>query len=131
MTTDTSQQSTPGLDPKGEAGKAKAPLALIPPEALRQQAWAHSLGAEKYGVANWRENRVKLTTYVSAMMRHLGAFLDGEDNDAETSAHAGQPVSHLANVIASANILIDAKAYGTLEDDRPPRRPGLSPLCPD
>lgn len=62
MTPDTiPAKAAPGLDPKGEAGKAKAPLALIPPEALRQAAWAH----------------------------------------------------------------------GTLEDDRPPRRPGLSPLCPD
>lgn len=122
---------TPGLDPKGEAGKAKAPLYLLPPEALRQASWAHSLGAKKYGPANWRSNKVKASTYISAMMRHLAAYLDGEDHDAETSAHAGQPVSHLANVIASANILIDAKKNGTLEDDRPPRRPELSPLCPD
>lgn len=122
---------TSGTDPKGEAGKAKAPLYLLPPEALRQASWAHSLGAAKYGPANWRSNKVKASTYLSAMMRHIAAYLDGEDHDAETSAHAGQPVSHLANVIASANILIDAKKNGTLEDDRPPRRPGLSPLCPD
>jgi hypothetical protein len=120
-----------GHDPKGEAGKAKAPLALLPPEAMQQAAWAHALGARKYGPWNWRENRVQATTYIAAMMRHLAAYLDGEDNDAETSEAAGQPVSHLANVIASANILLDAKAHGTLEDDRPPRRPGLSPLCPD
>jgi hypothetical protein len=104
-----------GTDPKGEAGKAKAPLALLPPEALRQAAWAHGLGAEKYGVANWRENQVCATTYVSAMMRHIGQYLDGEDADAESG------LSHLAHVIASANILIDAKHCGTLVDDRPKR----------
>lgn len=108
-------RSKPGTDPKGEAGKAKAPLALLPPEALRQAAWAHSLGAAKYGVANWRENQVCATTYVSAMMRHIGQYLDGEDADAESG------LSHLAHVIASANILIDAKHCGTLVDDRPKR----------
>lgn len=131
MTLDNIPPPPSGTDPKGEAGKAKAPLYLLPPEALRQAAWAHSLGAVKYGPANWRSNKVKASTYISAMMRHIAAYLDGEDHDAETSAHAGQPVSHLANVIASANILIDAKKNGTLEDDRPPRRPELSPLCPD
>lgn len=107
--------TTLGLDPKGEAGKAKPPLALLPPEALRQAAWAHSNGAAKYGVANWRENKVCATTYISAMMRHIGQYLDGEDADAESG------LSHLAHVIASANILIDAKHYGTLVDDRPKR----------
>lgn len=104
-----------GTDPKGEAGKAKAPLALLPPEALRQAAWAHSNGAAKYGPFNWRENKVCATTYISAMMRHLGQYLDGEDADAESG------LSHLAHVIASANILIDAKHCGTLVDDRPKR----------
>lgn len=126
MTPDTiPAKAAPGLDPKGEAGKAKAPLALIPPEALRQAAWAHGTGAVKYGPWNWRESKVCASTYVSAMMRHIAEYLDGVDADAESG------LSPLAHVIASANILIDAKAHGTLEDDRPPRRPGLSPLCPD
>lgn len=102
-------------DPKGEAGKAKAPLALLPPEALRQAAWAHGNGAAKYGAFSWRENQVCTTTYISAMMRHIGQYLDGEDADAESG------LSHLAHVIASANILIDAKHCGTLVDDRPKR----------
>jgi len=112
--------SQPGTDPKGQAGAAKPPLALLPPEALRQAAWAHGLGAVKHGGPfNWRNNKVEAMTYISAMMRHIALYLDGEDNDAETSAHAGQPISHLANVIASANILIDAKHCGTLVDNRP------------
>jgi len=104
-----------GTDPKGQAGAAKPPLALLPPEALRQAAWAHGLGAAKYGVANWRECKVEAMTYISAMMRHIGQYLDGEDTDAESG------LSHLAHVIASANILIDAKYCGTLVDNRPPK----------
>lgn len=102
-------------DPKGQAGAAKPPLALLPPEALRQAAEAHRLGAAKYGVANWRENKVEAMTYISAMMRHIGQYLDGEDADAESG------LSHIAHVIASANILIDAKHCGTLVDNRPPK----------
>jgi hypothetical protein len=113
------------LDPKGQAGAAKPPLALLPPEALRQAAQAHKLGAEKYGPYNWRENKVEATTYISAMMRHIGQYLDGEDADAESG------LSHLAHVIASANILIDAKHYGTLVDNRPPRPMERHPLYPD
>lgn len=105
----------PTTDPKGEAGKAKPPLALLPPEALRQAALAHGSGTAKYGAFNWRENQVNATTYISAMMRHIGQYLDGEDADAESG------LSHLAHVIASANILIDAKHCGTLVDDRPKR----------
>lgn len=102
-------------DPKAQAGAAKPPLALLPPEALRQAAWAHGLGAAKYGPFNWRECKVEAMTYVSAMMRHIGQYLDGEDADAESG------LSHLAHVIASANILIDAKHCGTLVDNRPPK----------
>ena len=100
------------LDPKGLAGQDKAPLWLLPPSALEAASQAHAHGAAKYGPANWRARRVCASTYVSAMMRHLNAWRDGEDNDPESG------FTHLAHIIASANILIDAKACGTLEDDR-------------
>jgi hypothetical protein len=100
------------LDPKGEAGSHKAPLWLLPPSALEEASWVHKLGAEKYGVANWRENEVCASTYISAMMRHLNQWRDGEDIDTESGR------SHLAHIIASANILIDAAHCRTLRDDR-------------
>jgi hypothetical protein len=100
------------LDPKGQAGQAKAPLWLLPPSALEAASQAHAHGAAKYGKANWREAKVCASTYISAMMRHLNAWRDREDNDPDSG------VTHLAHIIASANILIDAKACGTLEDDR-------------
>lgn len=99
-------------DPKGDAGALKAPLWLLPPSALEAASWVHKLGAEKYGTANWRDNKVCASTYISAMMRHLNQWRDGEDNDQESG------VSHLAHTIASANILIDAAHCGTLIDDR-------------
>jgi hypothetical protein len=99
-------------DPKGAAGAAKTPLGLIPPFAMDQIAWAHKLGAEKYGPFNWRDTGVCASTYVNAMMRHLNAWRDGEDLDPESG------ISHLAHIACSCNILLDADYCDTLQDDR-------------
>lgn len=105
-----------GVDPKGEAGDKKAPLGLLPPVAMEQAAWVHKLGADKYGPWNWRKTKVKASTYISAIMRHLSlGWVQGEDNDPESGK------SHLAHIIAGCNILLDAQHHGCLEDDRPPR----------
>lgn len=99
-------------DPKGEAGKKKAPLNLLPPYALEQCSWVHKLGSEKYGPYNWRATGVCASTYVAAIMRHLNAWRDGEDLDPESG------ISHIAHVACSCNILLDADYCGTLQDDR-------------
>ena len=112
-------------DPKGEIGKTKAPMWLLPSTALIETAWAHQLGAERYGSYNWRSNKVNASTYVSAMLRHLMAFQDGQDADADSGR------SHLAHIVANCNILMDAAACGTLIDDRPKMpAPAASPLRP-
>jgi hypothetical protein len=107
-------------DPKGEAGSKKAPMWLLPPVALEQTAWVHKLGNEKYGPFNWRATGVCATTYVSAILRHLNAWRDGEDLDPESG------ISHIAHIATSCNILMDAEACGTLQDDRNKRPAGLS-----
>ena len=45
-------------------------------------------------------------------MRHLNAWRDGEDLDPESG------LSHIAHIATSCNILLDAAACGTLQDDR-------------
>lgn len=105
------------FDPKGEEGKKKTPLHLLPPSALATAAWVHKLGADKYEPWNWRHNKVCASTYVGAIKRHLDAWIDGEDNDPESG------LTHIAHIIASCNIIIDAGVFGTLVDDRPPKRP--------
>jgi hypothetical protein len=99
-------------DPKGHAGSLKTPLGLIPPTAMEQVAWAHKLGADKYGPWNWRKTGVCASTYVNAIMRHLNAWRDGEDLDPESG------FSHLAHIACSCNILMDAAKVGKLQDDR-------------
>lgn len=104
-------------DPKAIYGDKKPPLHLIPGTALVQMAVAHGLGAKKYGPYNWRETGVVTSTYIGAAERHLRSWFDGENHDPESG------VSHLAHVLASIAILIDAEACGTLIDDRPKPAP--------
>jgi hypothetical protein len=70
---------------------------------------------ERYGAYNWRDTGVCATTYISAIMRHLDAWRDGEDIDPESG------VTHLAHIAASCNILMDAHKCGKLIDDRSKR----------
>lgn len=107
-------------DPKGEPGSKKAPMWLLPPVALEQTAWVHKLGNDKYGPFNWRKTGVCATTYVSAIMRHLNAWRDGEDRDPESG------ISHIAHIATGCNILMDADACGTLQDDRNKRPAALT-----
>lgn len=101
-------------DPKGEAAAHKAPLHLLPSFPLHETAHVMQHGAGKYGPWNFRKNPIKASVYRSAMQRHLDQWFDGlEDTDEETSR------SHIAHVIASACIVMDAMKHGTLVDDRP------------
>lgn len=108
-----------GENPKDRVGVRKPPLCLVPQSANILEAVVLGLGARKYGGAfNWREKRVKASIYVSAAMRHLAQWFDGQDDDAESG------VSHLAHARACLGILLDAMATGHLVDDRP--APGAS-----
>jgi len=103
----------PNLDPKGEIGKTKPPMWLLPATALIETAWAMDDGAKKYQPYNWRETKVCASTYISAMMRHWAAYLDGEDVAPDSK------VQNLAHIVANCNILMDSAKCGTLVDDRP------------
>jgi hypothetical protein len=106
-------------DAKLMAAKVKCPMHLLPPAALREAAWAHGQGANKYGPYNWRKSGVKCSTYYGAILRHLTLWADGHDSDPDSMR------SHLAHIIASCNILLDAEYCGVLEDDRPVRQINL------
>jgi len=104
------------LDPKGDAGRLKPQLQLIPPVLNIEMAAALQSGAAKYGPWNWRSNRVEMMTYIGAMRRHLDALLDGEDRAPDSG------VTHLGHIAASCAIVLDAARHGTLVDNRPPQK---------
>jgi hypothetical protein len=103
----------PDDNPKTKYGHLKAPLHLVPASAVIEEAWVMQLGARKYGAFNWRAKTVSATIYQAAALRHLLAWFEGEDVDAESGR------SHLAHVRACMAILIDAERCGRLNDDRP------------
>lgn len=52
-------------------------------------------GAKKYGKDNWKKG-LPITEIAESLLRHLFAFLDGEDNDKESGE------SHIGHIMANA-----------------------------
>lgn len=96
---------------KEAEGRKKCPMQLLPPEFLTQTANVLGGGAEKYSPWNWRFTKIRVTTYIGAISRHLASIAEGEDID-----ESGFP--HLAHIAASCAILLDAGKHDCLEDDR-------------
>lgn len=113
--------SVGGANPKDLVGATKSPLSVVPWGAVVQAAPVFAVGAKKYGPFNWRDYPVQEMTYVSAALRHLLAWVDGQDND---DGPGGSGLPHLAHAIAGLMILVDAKAVGSSFDDRP--KPGAT-----
>lgn len=103
----------PDTNPKSAFGMKKPPMHLIPQTALVQLAGVMELGAKKYQPYNWRTSSVAATVYVSAALRHIAQYLDGENIDEESGE------SHISHAMACCAILLDAAATGNLIDDRP------------
>lgn len=89
----------------------KANLALLPPEALFAIAEVLTFGAKKYSPDNWRGG-FPYRRVVSALLRHLYAWLRGEDNDPETG------LSHMAHVGCNVMFLLTFIITKTGTDDR-------------
>lgn len=61
----------------------KVPLQLLSPLWLMGVGTVLAFGAEKYAAHNWR-NGIEHSRLIGAALRHLLAYLDGEDLDPET-----------------------------------------------
>lgn len=106
-------ESTTGGNPKDALGVKKPNLALVPPASSLYQSQAMMDGAAKYGAYNWRSNPVVAMIYISAALRHINAYLDGENIDPLSG------VPHLGHGLACLGILADATETDNLIDDRP------------
>jgi len=85
----------------------KPKLALLPPAAIVEVGKVFTFGASKYGENNWRGG-FKWTRLLSACLRHIFAFLKGEDLDEESG------LNHLAH--ATACLLMLLELYYTRKD---------------
>lgn len=93
------------------ASDGKDMIQNIPLWLLKGDAAAHTLGANKYGRFNWREDPIKMSTYLGAMIRHIVAWSEGEETDPESGFH------HLYHVRACCAVVLDATEHGTVHDD--------------
>jgi Domain of unknown function (DUF5664) len=114
--------AVPDENPKTAYGITKPSMAVVPPSALLPLMAAMDNGAKKYGAFNWRKDAVSSTIYYAAAMRHLMAWLDGEEAASDSGVH------HLGHVMACCAIILDAQAVGKLNDNRPSRGE-FSRLC--
>jgi len=71
-------------------------------------------GVVKYSAYNYRVAGAQVSIYVSALLRHILKYYNGQWEDPKTR------VPHLANAIACNAILIDGHVQGNIIDDRPP-----------
>lgn len=105
--------------PEGvKADDGKAPMHLIPPEAMHALANRLRLGAKKYDARNW-EKGIAYSRVHSALLRHLFAWWSGEDIDPDPTAEGS---SHLEGVLINAAFLVAFEkrfGAGSRFDDRP------------
>jgi hypothetical protein len=102
-------------NPKDLVGVRKAPMSTVPATVLAEIGVAMLEGASKYGRHNCRAVGVRGSVYYDGVMRHLMAWWEGEDIDADSG------MSHVTKAITSLVVLRDAMMQGKFTDDRPPR----------
>lgn len=90
----------------------KLRLDLFPIEAFHGISQVLTFGAKKYEDRNW-ELGMKWSRVYGALLRHITAWWDGEEDDPES----GMP--HLWHAGCCAAFLITYAERGVGEDDRP------------
>lgn len=103
----------PDDNPKTAQGVKKLGIQNVPPSIIAAIAMAMADGAAKYGPYNYRDKRVTMSIYIGAALRHIFAYLDGEENAEDSGA------PHLGHAMACLGIIVDAMSIGMMNDDRP------------
>jgi hypothetical protein len=102
---------TKAENPKDAIGSKKLPVHLWPNIATAYGSIGMAEGARKYGRNNFIAAPVRAHIYVAAAMRHLMAWMEGEE-------YSEVGVPHLGNALATIAIILKARQNGTLIDDR-------------
>lgn len=88
----------------------KPRLDLLDPYAIEQLAHVLTFGAAKYEAHNWRRG-ITTSRLIAALLRHVFAYLRGEDRDAETK------LSHIAHAMCCCMFILGLQ-HRTECDDR-------------
>lgn len=90
----------------------KPPLACLPPEGMRAVARVQAYGHKKYGDFNNYRKGMEVSRQCSCAIRHIMAYMDGEDADPESGE------SHLAHAACRIMFLLQNIKDGVHIDDR-------------
>ncbi len=99
---------------KSEAQKhdaEKPDMSLLSSIAIVKVAEVMSYGKKKYAANNWRSGFL-WTRILAAVLRHIFAYLGGEDKDPESG------LSHVAHAVAGLCFLLEFEETHTEMDDR-------------
>jgi hypothetical protein len=91
----------------------KAPLARLPWKALTEMAQVMEYGNKKYGNYDNYRKGLEISRNLSCAMRHIAAFMEGEDLDPESGR------SHLGHAMCRLSYVLQNQADGVAIDDRP------------
>lgn len=96
-----------------DAADDKAPLTNLAWEAIEDVSKIHEFGDHHYGKGNWRKGQ-PVTELLNSAMRHLSAFLRGEDRDPKSGkCH----LSHAAwNILVALRQWLLKGRYRALDD---------------
>lgn len=100
-------------DPKtgGQKGAKPEDFAQIPIRPLEEIARVYEYGSRKYEAGNWLKG-YSWRLSISALLRHIYAFLRGETKDLESGLH------HLAHAAFHLFALMEYERLGRGTDDR-------------
>lgn len=94
-----------------KADDGKNPLDLLPTVALESVGLVLEHGARKYAAHNWRKG-MNYSRLISALLRHVFAFMRGENIDPESN------LPHMAHAACCVLFLLDYQLTSVGEDDR-------------
>lgn len=89
----------------------KVRLELLSPIALTEVGKVMTFGAKKYDAHNWRKG-ISSSRLLGAMLRHVLAYLGGQDKDPETG------LSHIAHAMCCGMFLLELAVTRPDLDDR-------------
>lgn len=100
-------------NPKDRVGVKKVPMSGMPINVLLECGLVKLHGDMKYGAYNWRDAGVRGSVYYDACIRHLAAWMEGEDIDPDSG------INHIAHAITGLCVLRDSIIQENWTDDRP------------
>jgi len=99
-------------DTKGDRfNEGKLRWSLVDFKSIEPMVRVLEFGAKKYSDHNWKEG-LKTTEICESLMRHLTAYLNGENNDPESG------ISHIGHIQCNAMFLAFMMRLKPSMDDR-------------